>query len=125
MSMNLDRLPIFVAAEKVCDDVWQEVANWSRYDREVMGSQLIRAADSIGANITESHGRFHFAEKINFLYYSRGSLTETIFWLRRCQQRALLKADQATHLHQSLDQLAKEINAYINYLRTQQRNTKR
>ena len=61
MSQNLERLPIFVMAERICDEVWQEVANWSRYDREVMGGQLIRAADSIGANIAESHGRFHFA----------------------------------------------------------------
>jgi four helix bundle protein len=86
---------------------------------------LIRAVDSIGANIAESHGRFHFAEKINFLYYSRGSLGETIFWLRRCEQRLLISAEKTTEFHRKLDRLAQDTNAYINYLRNQQHNTKR
>jgi hypothetical protein len=38
MSLNLERLPIFLAAETISDEVWQEVANWSRFDREVIGS---------------------------------------------------------------------------------------
>ena len=87
MAMNLEKLGIFNQAEALCDGIWAEVANWNRFEREVMGSQLIRSADSIGANIAEGHGRYHYGEKINFLYYSRGSLGETEFWLRRCQSR--------------------------------------
>ena len=125
MALNLDKFPIFLAAEQFSDDIWQEVAKWERFDREVMGSQLIRAADSIGANIAESQGRFHFAEKINFLYYSRGSLGETTFWLRRCQQRLLISPEKSAEFQAALEQLARDTNGYINYLRNQQHNTKR
>jgi four helix bundle protein len=124
MALNLDRLPIFQAAEQLSDEVWAEVARWERFNREVVGSQLIRAVDSIGANIAESHGRFHYAEKINFLYYSRGSLSESVFWLGRCAHRSLIPAEKAQQFLNDLDQLAQDTNSYINYLRNQQRKPK-
>ncbi|GIV44793.1 MAG: hypothetical protein KatS3mg035_1916 [Bacteroidia bacterium] len=32
-----------------------------------MGDQFVRATDSIGANIAEGYGRFHYLEKLKFL----------------------------------------------------------
>ncbi|MBZ0191877.1 MAG: four helix bundle protein [Candidatus Kuenenia stuttgartiensis] len=36
-----------------------------------------RAALSIPANIAEAFGRYHINDKINFYYFSRGSVAET------------------------------------------------
>ncbi|NIP22782.1 MAG: four helix bundle protein, partial [Phycisphaerae bacterium] len=31
-----------------------------------VGKQLVRAADSIGANIVEAYGRYHYGKKLQF-----------------------------------------------------------
>lgn len=41
-----------------------------------MGDQFITATDSVGANIAEGYGRFHYADKNKFYYNARGSLKE-------------------------------------------------
>lgn len=40
--------------------------------------QIIRSARSIGNNIAEGHGRFHYADASKFLINARGSAIETI-----------------------------------------------
>lgn len=86
--------------------------------------QITRAADSVGANIAESGGRFHAADVCNFLYFARGSLRETIFWLRRAYVRNLIPAEVYDSLVQDLEQLAKEINASITHQRNRQKQPK-
>jgi four helix bundle protein len=78
----------------------------------------VRAADSIGANIAESAGRYHPGDVRNFLYYARGSLHETRFWLRRAERRRLIAADVLATLVSELDQLGREINQCIAYQKT-------
>jgi four helix bundle protein len=70
------------------------VVQWEEFAKDVVGKQMARATDSIGANIAESYGRFNFGEKLQFLYYSRGSLFEAKFWLNRALARDLMKADE-------------------------------
>jgi four helix bundle protein len=38
--------------------------------------QIRRASTSVGANIAEGFGRFHYKEKIKFYYNARGSICE-------------------------------------------------
>jgi len=73
----------------------------------------VRAADSIGANIAESYGRFHYGERIQHLYYSRGSLYETRHWVRCGHARGLIALPDHTDLSRELDTLGPKLNAYI------------
>lgn len=73
----LEDLEIFQLTEQICDRFYELIQTWKTFDQETVGSQLVRAADSIGANLAESYGRYHYGEKLNFLYYARGSLYET------------------------------------------------
>lgn len=84
-----------------------------------MGQQLVRAGDSIGANIAESFGRFSYGEKLQFLYYARGSLYETRYWLRRAYTRKLLKVDSIEELAEQIRQLAVGINNFAASLKDQ------
>jgi four helix bundle protein len=40
--------------------------------------QIIRSSRSIGNNISEGHGRFHYQDNIRFCTIARGSLSETL-----------------------------------------------
>jgi len=51
--------------------------------------QLVRAADSIAANIAEATGRWHEADKRRLLVIARGSLYETEHWVERAKARDL------------------------------------
>ena len=108
-------------AEEVADSVWDVAGRWSSLAKETIGKQIIRSVDSIGANIAESYGRFHFNNKINFLYYARGSLFETKFWLNRCAKRNLMEPNQVDNLASDLGDIARQLNGFVRYLKQQKR----
>jgi four helix bundle protein len=114
----LEEKRVYKRAEELADQVWGLVTVWEWFAKRGMGLQLSRAADSIGANIAEAGGRFHPSDVRNFLYYARGSLRETKYWIRRAFKRGLLAADQFASLDDQLEQLARELNCAINYQKT-------
>lgn len=110
---RLEDLEVYQLAERIADRFYELIATWSSFDRMTVGSQLVRAADSVGANIAESYGRFHYGERIQFLYFARGSLYETRHWLRRCRQRQLLDSGTCDRAERALDDLGMKLNGYI------------
>lgn len=124
MATELEDLRVLKAAEAVADEIWKEVAQWDEFPREVVGRQLAGAADSIGANIAESYGRFNYGEKLQFLYYSRGSLFETKYWLNRCLERKLMHPGQVNVYVGRLTDLARQLNAFAASLKTQRSSGK-
>lgn len=65
MGIELEDLRMLQSAESVADEIWKIVAGWDNFTRDIVGGQLARAVDSIGANIAESFGRFHYGEKLS------------------------------------------------------------
>jgi len=110
---SFEDLDVYRLAEDLGDRVWDIVLNWPDFPRNSLGYQLVKSADSIGANLAEGFGRFHFAENRQFARISRGSLYETRHWLRRAYKRNLLNEDEVKELRQLLDELAPRLNAYI------------
>jgi len=94
MSATFEDLRVLKSAEEIADSVWKIVVQWDEFAKDVVGKQLARAVDSVGANISGSFGRYHFGEKLQFLYYSRGSIFETKYWLNRTRVRGLMKPDE-------------------------------
>ena len=83
-------LAVYKLSVALADDVRGAVLRWPAFDRHSLGLQLVRAADSVGANIAEATGRWHTADKRRVLYIARGSLYETEHWIARAERRALL-----------------------------------
>src|SRR5688500_11910974 len=79
---------------------------------------MARSADSIGANIAESFGRFNFGEKLQFLYYSRGSIFETKYWLNRTRVRGLMNSNEAQEYTNRLTEIARQLNSFASSLKT-------
>ncbi len=119
MTTSFEDLRVLRAAEAVADEMWQQVIKWDEFAREVVGKQLTRAVDSIGANIAEAYGRFHYGEKIQFLYYSRGSLFETKYWLNRALARELLPPDEVKKYAAELTDIARQLNVFAGSLKSQ------
>ena len=119
MALAFEDLETLTAAEVVCDNVWKRVAHWGPFARDTVGKQLVEAADSIGANVAEAYGRFHFGEKLTFLYYARGSLFETKYWLNRARARELMEAETVLAYASELTGLARKLNALVAVTRQQ------
>jgi len=122
MATSFEELRVLQAAETIADDVWKLIITWKTFVRDIVGGQLARATDSIGANIAESFGRFHYGEKLQFLYYARGSLFETKYWLNRVKARNLASDDQVGDYIQLLTDLARQLNAFASSLKSQRFN---
>jgi four helix bundle protein len=106
------------SAEEIADSIWKRVVQWDEFAKDVVGKQMARSADSVGANIAESFGRFNFGEKLQFLYYSRGSIFETKYWLNRTRVRGLLKPEDVQEYVDRLTELAKQLNSFASGLKT-------
>jgi four helix bundle protein len=124
MATELEDLRILKNAEDIADAVWKRVTQWEEFARDVVGKQMARATDSIGANIAESYGRFNFGEKIQFLYYSRGSLFEAKFWLNRALARERMQADEVKAYAARLSEVARQLNTFANNLKSQRKESK-
>jgi four helix bundle protein len=74
---------------------------------------MVRAADSIGANIAEGVGRGSFQDNRRFIRTARASLYETKHWLRRAYRRGLLEDSQVDQIKPVIDELAPKLNAYL------------
>lgn len=112
--MKLEDLRIYNMAMEVGEDVWKLVEGWNYFQKDTIGKQLVKAADSIAANISEGFGRYHFKDSNNFNYYSRGSLFETKTWLTKSHNRKLIDTNTYKVLTDKIELLGKMLNSYIN-----------
>lgn len=112
-TLQFHELEVYKAAEEISDQIWFIVERWAPFPRNTVGSQLVRAADSIGANIAEGCGRQSFKDNQRFVKIARGSLNETRHWLRRAFKRNLLTQDQINALKPLIEPLPKRLNAYL------------
>jgi four helix bundle protein len=110
---GFEELRVYRAAEKLADEVWKIVREWDGSARETVGRQIVRSADSIGANIAEGTGRGTYQDNRRFLRVARGSLFETRHWLRRAYRRRLLTPDQIAVLKPLISDLSPCLNAYL------------
>ncbi|GAB4464478.1 MAG: hypothetical protein OHK0029_34520 [Armatimonadaceae bacterium] len=98
------------------------VLDWNALAQDTVGKQLIRAADSVGANMAEGAGRYSLPEEIRFFIIARGSARETRYWINRAKTRRLLAPEKATELYEECEIATRQLNALIARRRTQQRN---
>lgn len=111
--MKLEELNVYRLAMDMAEKIWDIVTGWDFFARDTVGKQLVKAADSVAANLSEGFGRYHFREKINFSYYSRGSLYETKTWLQKAANRGLLNSDNYEYFIKRTEDIGIRLNNYI------------
>ena len=50
----LKDIEVFVISEELANFVWHIVKRWKYFERETIGKQLVKAVESISANLAES-----------------------------------------------------------------------
>ncbi|QFS42855.1 four helix bundle protein [Nostoc sphaeroides CCNUC1] len=90
---RFQELQVYQLSEQLADDIWKIVDGWSFFAKDTIGKQIVRSADSIGANIAEGVGRGSFQDNRRFIKIARGSFNETQHWLRRAYTRNLLTTE--------------------------------
>lgn len=110
---NFENLDIYKLSEKITDEIWEIVLVWNNLARDTIGKQIIRSADSIGANIAEGSGRGTPQDNRRFLRMARGSLYETRHWLRRAHKRKLLSQENTEKLLLLINELTPKLNSYL------------
>lgn len=111
---QFEDLRVYQLSEELADRIWNIVIQWSVFGKETIGKQIVKSADSIGANIAEGSGRGSYADNKRFVKIARGSLFETKHWLRRAYKRDLLTNSQIKELKLLVDELSPKLSAYIN-----------
>ena len=111
--IKLSELEVYKVSMEIGELVWTVVEKWNFFEKDTLGKQFTRAADSIGSNISEGYGRYHYAENRNFCYYSRGSAYETITALTKAKTRKLISDEAYCLLKDKLTYYSKLINPYI------------
>jgi four helix bundle protein len=82
-------------------------------------SQMRRAAASIGANIAEGFGRFHFKEKIKFYQQARGSLIELQNHFILAVDLGYIDKNKKEMLLEKTNTITQEINGLIKSINIQ------
>jgi four helix bundle protein len=111
---QFESLRVYQHSEEISDIVWNIVAGWDYFAKDTVGKQLVRAADSVGANIAEGTGRGSYADNKRFVKIARGSLFEVKHWLKRSYKRKLVNDSEIESLNKLIDELTPKISAYIN-----------
>ena len=109
---NFENLRVYRLSEELADEIWNIVLRWNRFAQDTVGKQIVRSADSIGANIAEGTGRHDFQDNRRFVKIARGSLNETQHFLRRAFERDLLTAADVKKIKPLVDNLGPQLNSY-------------
>jgi len=109
--IKLEDLEVYQLSRELSKISWGIYQDLKWQDKKIMGDQFIEAIDSVGANIAEGYGRFHYLDRIKFYYNSRASLNESCeHWLELLRERG--KADDRKCKEMKL--IAKKLSIKLN-----------
>lgn len=91
--MDVEDLEVYRLAEELVVLVYEKTKLLPESEKFGLTSQLRRAVISVPVNIAEAQGRYHYKERVQFLYVARGSLIETWSLLRIAEKLDLIKPD--------------------------------
>ena len=86
-------------------------------------SQVLDASRSITANIAEGFGRCHHQENIRFSGNSGGSLDETLDHMITAHDEKYITKEILSDINKDYKERSKQLNTYIEYLKTAKRGS--
>lgn len=115
--IKLEDLEVYQLSRSLSKKAWAIYSKLNWQMRKIMGDQFIESSDSIGANIAEAYGRYHYLDRIRFLYNSRGSKLESVnHWLSLMHERGVISDDEFKDAKDTAEKLAVKLNNYIKFI---------
>ena len=114
---EFNEMPVWKQAMELAVRIHKVTQGFPKKEDYGVTSQLRQAALSVSANIAEAFGRYHHADKLNFYYGSRGSLTETLSHLTYCLQVGYIHEPRFKELDFLIRTIWKELNKIIATIR--------
>ena len=112
--IELKNLKVYQLARQLSSKAWKIYNALSFEEKKIMGDQFIRSIDSVGANIAEGYGRFHFLDKNRFYYNARASQNEAIVhWLELLFERNKIDEKVFYELKSVSNDLQIKLNNFI------------
>ncbi|WP_457605551.1 four helix bundle protein [Nitratifractor sp.] len=113
MVEKLGDLKVYRNSLELSRVAWRLYRSLPRELRFDIGSQFLRSVDSVGANIAEGFGRFHYKDKIKFYYNARGSLWESKHWAYLLYQRELITKAEFEEFVSFVQKTGRQLNNFI------------
>lgn len=111
----MEELDVFKKFVADADEIWRLVIKWDQFAKETIGKQLVRAIDSVGANLVEGDCRHSQPDSIRFFRIARGSARESRYWIQRAAARNLLNPTKSAKLLDDLTTAVQTLNGLIAY----------
>ncbi len=112
--MKLEELKVYNLSMSIAEECWNDIKQWDDFSKNTIGNQLIRAIDSVAANLSEGYGRYHYKDSKRYGYFSRGSLYESKTWLTKAKNRDLISEKRFLFFSEQITIAGKMLNKYIN-----------
>ncbi|MCX6253100.1 MAG: four helix bundle protein [Bacteroidia bacterium] len=112
--IELKNLEVYQISRKLSSIAWEIFCRMNFEDKKHIGDQFLRAVDSIGANIAEGYGRFHYLDKVRFYYNSRASHYEAFnHWLELLLEREKISKGEFDSINEIALKLQVKLNNFI------------
>lgn len=119
---SFTELETWKQARKIRNIISGLVKSFPPYEKFRLIDQIVRCSRSIGNNIAEGHGRFHYQDNIRFCIIARGSLSETLDQMIIALDEKIITAEAFKSFQEEHDQCLKLLNGYILFIRKKKNN---
>ena len=112
--IELKDLEVYRISRQLSSEIWGIYCKMSYEDKKHLGDQILRSADSVGANIAEGYGRFHYLDKVRVYHFARGSHFEAFtHWLEILRERDKISLEEFENIRSKASMLQIKLNNLI------------
>ena len=112
-------LEVWKKSRLLRNNITKLVKSFPPEEKYRLTDQIIRSSRSIGNNIAEGHGRFHYLDASRFLINARGSAAETIDHIVIALDSKIIGQSKYESLKYDCEECMKMLNGYMSYLKGQ------
>lgn len=122
MVRSYEDLEIYKMALALAKDIYSKTRDFPKAEVFGMTDQIRRSVASVGANIAEGFGRYHYKDKLLFMYNARGSLYETRHFIALAKEVGYLNEQFKLEVNNRIDTLSIKLNNFIGSIKKQTMN---
>mgnify|MGYP006277110719 CR=1 FL=1 len=116
---SFESLKVWQLSKEIRNEIFKLCKSFPTEEKFKLSDQMIRSSRSIGNNLSEGYGRYHYQENIQYCRQSRGSAYELIDHLITALDSGYIQKADYNILRSKTIECIKMINGYIAYLNKQ------